>query len=241
MKKTAFITGGSRGIGAACVRKFTEEGYGTAFIYGKDDHGAERVAEETGAIALKCDVADGEGISEAAGSARVFFGVPAFDVLVCAAGVSSWGLITDFSGEEIRRTMEINLGGVINAVKALTPAMVTRGKGSIVAVSSMWGETGASCESVYSASKGAVDAFVKSLAKELGPSGIRVNSVSPGVIDTDMNRSYSPQTMNALKEETPLARIGKASEVAEAVFFMASDRASFITGQVLGVNGGFYI
>lgn len=241
MKKTVLITGGSRGIGAACVKKFASEGCNVAFLYERDDEAAKKTAEENGALALRCDVAEENQVAAAAKDAAVYFGVRAFDVLVCAAGISSDGLVSDFSCDEMKRTMEVNLGGVINAVRAVVPAMISAGEGAIVALSSVWGQTGASCESVYSASKGAVNAFVMSLAKELGPSGIRVNSVCPGVIDTDMNRKYSLEDMNALKEETPLGRIGKPDEVAEAVYFMASEGASFITGQILGVNGGFYI
>lgn len=241
MKKTVLITGGSRGIGAACVKKFAAGGYNVAFLYERDNEAAKKTAEENGALALRCDVAEENQVAAAVKDAAVYFGVRAFDVLVCAAGISSDGLVSDFSRDEMKRTMEVNLGGVINAVRAVVPAMISAGEGAIVALSSVWGQTGASCESVYSASKGAVNAFVMSLAKELGPSGIRVNSVCPGVIDTDMNRKYSVEDMNALKEETPLGRIGKPDEVAEAVYFMASEGASFITGQILGVNGGFYI
>ena len=137
--------------------------------------------------------------------------------------------------------MDTNFGGLFNLANALMPGMISRKSGVIIAVSSMWGQTGASCEALYSASKGAVDAYVKSLAKELGPSGIRVNAVSPGVINTDMMKDYSDEDRKDLACETPLGRLGTPEDVAKAMFFLASDSASFITGQIVGVNGGFLI
>ena len=137
--------------------------------------------------------------------------------------------------------MDTNFGGLFNLANAVIPDMVSRKSGVITAVSSMWGQTGASCEALYSASKGAVDAYVKSLAKELGPSGIRVNAVSPGVIETDMLKDFSSEDLDDLREETPLGRLGSPDDVAKALFFLASGEASFITGQILGVNGGFLI
>lgn len=241
MKKTVFITGGSRGIGAACVRKFAGEGWQTAFIYEKNDEAAKAVAAETCALAIRCDVSDPEAVAKAVRDAGIFFGKRAFDALVCAAGIVHEGLFTDAGFDDYRRITDVNLGGTVNAAKAVSPNMIEAGSGSIVTVSSMWGETGASCEALYSASKGAVIALTKSLAKELGPSGVRVNCVSPGVIDTDMNKGYSEETMKELAEETPLGRIGRPEEVAEAIYFLAGDKASFITGQVLSVNGGFLI
>ena len=137
--------------------------------------------------------------------------------------------------------MDTNFGGLFNLTNAVIPGMVSRKQGTIIAVSSMWGQTGASCEALYSASKGAVDAYVKSLAKELGPSGIRVNAVSPGVIDTDMLNGYSDEDLRDLADETPLGRLGTTEEVAKAMLFLSSDAASFITGQIIGINGGFLI
>ena len=137
--------------------------------------------------------------------------------------------------------MDTNFGGLFNLSNALIPGMVSRKKGVIIAVSSMWGQTGASCEALYSASKGAVDAYVRSLAKELGPSGIRVNAVSPGVIDTDMLKDYTDEDLKDLADTTPLGRLGSPEDVAKAMLFLASDDASFITGQIIGVNGGFLI
>lgn len=241
MKKSVLITGGARGIGAATVRKFIEQGYETAFFYRENDEAAKALQEETGAVAIRCDVADRQQIREGVKAARTFLGITAFDTLVCNAGFSISGLFTDLSDEDWSRLLNVNLNGIIHVTKEVLPAMISEKKGQIIMVSSMWGQTGASCEAAYSATKAAVIGLAKSLAKEAGPSGIRVNVVSPGVIDTDMNRCYSAETMDQLAEEVPLGRVGGAEEVAKAIYFLASDEASYITGQVLGVNGGFYI
>ncbi len=241
MKRTVIITGGSRGIGAACVKKFAQAGYEVAFVYEKNEEAAEAVAKETGALALMCDVADFKAMADAVRGAGTYFGIKSFDALVCAAGITGDGLITDISDEDIRRVIDVNLMGTINAVRAVIPGMIGEKRGSVVTVSSVWGQTGASMESVYAASKGAVIAFTKSLAKELGPSGIRVNCVSPGVIDTDMNKGHSKETMRELAEETPLCRIGRPEEAADTAYYLASEAASFVTGQIISVNGGFYI
>ncbi|MFR1724859.1 elongation factor P 5-aminopentanone reductase [Emergencia timonensis] len=241
MKKSVLITGGSRGIGAAAVRKFIEQGYETAFFYRESDEAAKALQEETGAAAIRCDVGDRWQIGEGVKAAKTCLGITAFDTLVCNAGLSVSGLFTDLSDEDWSRLLNVNLNGIVNVTKEILPAMVSERKGQIVMVSSMWGQTGASCEAAYAATKAAVIGLAKSLAKEVGPSGIRVNTVSPGVIDTDMNRCYSAETMGQLAEEVPLGRIGSAEEVAKAIYFLASEEASYITGQVLGVNGGFYI
>ena len=151
------------------------------------------------------------------------------------------GLATDFGFEDYRKIMDVNFGGLFNLTSEVIPSMVSRKKGTIIAVSSMWGQTGASCEALYSATKGAVDAYITSLAKELGPSGIRVNAISPGVINTDMMKEFSEEAKKELADETPIGRIGKPSEAADLIFYLASDSSSFITGQVIGVNGGFLI
>ncbi len=241
MKKTALITGGSRGIGAACVEKFAGEGFDVAFLYEKNDDAAAMISGKTGALPLKCDVSDYDALTKAAKGARTYFGATAFDVLVCAAGITGDGLITDVSEEDIRRVMDVNFHGTVNAVRAVIPEMIRAEAGSVITVSSVWGQTGAAAESIYAASKGAVIALTKSLAKELGPTGIRVNCVSPGVIDTDMNGGHSEETMRRLADETPLCRIGKPEEVAEAVYYLSTEAAAFVTGQVIPVNGGFYI
>lgn len=263
MKKTVLITGGSRGIGAAAVREFTKRGWQAAFFYRKEAAAAGRIAAETGAAAICCDVSDSQAVARAVKDARICLGAPAFDCLVLNAGISGIpaqpaGTGADPSadaravkpagelfidGDEARwkALFDVNLGGVMNVTKEALPAMISRGSGNIVMLSSVWGQTGASCESVYAASKAAVIGLAKSLAKELAPSGIRVNALAPGVIDTDMNACYSQAELAALAEEIPLGRLGRPEEAAKAVCFLASEDASYITGQVLAVNGGFYI
>lgn len=241
MRKSVFITGGSRGIGAACVELFSKNGFAVAFAYGNDDRAAQKLAAKTSALAIKADVSDAKQIEKAFDQARTYFGTPSFDIVVCNAGISASGLITDMSDEEVDNLIGINLVGTINVSRKAALHMVEAKKGSIVMISSMWGLRAASCESVYAATKAGIIGFARSLAAELGPSGIRVNVVSPGVIATDMNSEYSEADMSALAEETPLGRIGRPEEVAEAVYYLASDKASFINGQVLGVDGGFAV
>lgn len=229
--KHVLITGGSRGIGAATVRAFVRAGYRVSFFYEKNRGAAEALAAETGARALRCDVADTEAV------ARAVAVLPPVEVLVNNAGISHAGLISQITPEEWDRLFAVNVKGVYNTVRAVLPAMLQRQGGAIVNLSSMWGQAGASCEAAYSASKGAVIALTQALARELGPSGIRVNAVSPGVIDTEMNARLSPEDKAALAEETPLGRIGTPEEVAEAILYLAE--AGFVTGQNLPVNGGF--
>ena len=239
MRKSVFITGGSRGIGAACVELFSKNGFSVAFAYGSDDKAAQKLAAKTSALAIKADVSDAKQIEKTFDQARTYFGIPSFDVVVCNAGISASGLITDMSYEDVDNLIGINLVGTIS--RKAVAHMVEAKKGSIVMISSMWGLRAASCESVYAATKAGIIGFARSLAAELGPSGIRVNVVSPGVIATEMNSEYSEADMSALAEETPLGRIGLPEEVAEAVYYLASDKASFINGQVLGVDGGFAV
>ena len=241
MRKSVFITGGSRGIGAACVELFSKNGFAVAFAYGNDDRAAQKLAAKTSALAIKADVSNAKQIEKAFDQARTYFGISSFDVVVCNAGISASGLITDMSDEDVDNLIAINLVGTINMSRKAALHMVEAKKGSIVMISSMWGLRAASCESVYAATKAGIIGFARSLAAELGPSGIRVNVVSPGVIATDMNSEYSEADISALAEETPLGRIGRPEEVAEAVYYLASDKASFINGQVLGVDGGFAV
>lgn len=237
MGRTVFITGGSRGIGAACVRAFAAAGWQVAFTYRVSRETAGALAEETGALALCADLHEEAAIRRAAAEARGHFGAP--DAVVCNAGVAEQKMFQDITDGDWQRMLDVNLLGAVRTIRALLPDLLHRKSGSIVTVSSVWGQVGASCESHYAASKAALIGLTKSLAQELGPSGIRVNCVAPGVIDTEMNAMHSGETMQALAEQTPLGRIGTAAEVADSVLYLCSAQASFITGQVLGVTGGF--
>ena len=225
------VTGGSRGIGAAVVARYAARGDRVYFLYEKNHEAARAVSEKTSATRICCDVADSGAVAEA------FSNIPEVDILVCSAGVCWYGLLTDMKDAEWDRIFAVNVKGIYNCVKAAMPAFLRKHSGSIVTVSSMWGQVGASCEAAYSATKGAVIALTKALAKELGPSGIRVNCVAPGVILTDMCASVSPDTLEELAQETPLERNGTPEDVAKAVEALAD--AEFVTGQVLGVSGGF--
>ena len=227
----ALITGGSRGIGAATVRAFVRAGYTVSFFYLCHAEAAESLAAETGAAAVCCDVADTEAVAAAVAA------LPPVDVLVNNAGISHVGLISQITPEAWDRLFAVNVRGVYNTVRAVLPAMLQRQRGAVVNLSSMWGQAGASCEAAYSATKGAVLALTQALARELGPSGIRVNAVSPGVIDTEMNAQLSDADRAALAAETPLERLGTPEEVAEAILYLAE--AKFVTGQNLPVNGGY--
>ena len=227
---TVVVTGGSRGIGAAIVARYAGRGDRVYFLYEKNHEAAKAVSEMTGAVPICCDVADGKAVAEA------FSQIPEVDILVCNAGVCWYGLLTAMPEGEWNRIFDVNVKGIYNCVKAAMPAMLKKHSGSIVTVSSMWGQVGASCEAAYSATKGAVIALTKALAKELGPSGIRVNCVAPGVILTDMCANVSPEILEELAQESALERNGTPADVAKAIESLAD--AEFVTGQVLGVSGG---
>ena len=230
---TVMITGGSRGIGAAAVRLFAARGDRVYFLYEKEHDAARAVAAETGATAICCDVASAAGVQAA------FRQLPELDILICNAGIVHYGLMSMMAEADWDRIFAVNVKGIYNCVNAATPLFLRKQAGSVVTVSSMWGQVGASCEAAYSATKGAVIAMTKALAKELGPSGIRVNCVAPGVILTDMCAGIDPETMQSLAEESALGRNGTPEDVAKAMAYLAD--ADFVTGQVLAVNGGLVI
>ena len=230
---TIVITGGSRGIGAAAVELFAAKGHEVYFLYEKNHEAAQAVAEKTGATAICCDVADGKAVKAA------FAQIGDVDALICNAGVMWFGLMSMMDEDAWDRMFNVNVKGIYNCVNAAMPAFLNKQAGSIVTVSSMWGQVGASCEAAYSATKGAIIALTKALAKELGPSGIRVNCVAPGVILTDMCASVDPEILAEMAQETPVGRNGTPEDVAKAMEYLAN--AEFITGQVLPVNGGYVI
>ncbi len=227
------VTGGSRGIGAAAVRLFAARGDTVSFLYEKDHAAAQAVARSTGARAICCDVANEAAVC------RAFAQLGRVDVLVNNAGVCHYGLISQITPDEWRRLFAVNVDGAFYCIRAALPSMLAQQSGAIVNVCSMWGQVGASCEAAYSATKGALIALTKALAKELGPSHIRVNAVAPGVIQTDMCAAVAPEVLESLRQDTPLARLGTPEDIARAIAYLAD--AAFVTGQVLGVSGGFVI
>lgn len=241
MNKTVWITGGSRGIGAAAVREFAEHGWKVAFTYrASAEHAQALCAEHGGQVrAFRADMTDRAAVCSAADAMRAAFGAPG--ALVCNAGVSQQKMFCDLTDRDWDDMMDGNLRSAFYAIQAALPDLVHQKAGAIVTVSSVWGVTGASCESAYAASKAGLIGLSKSLAQELGLSGIRVNCVAPGVIDTDMNRMHSPETMRELAEETALGRIGAPEEVARTIRCLCESDTSFVTGQVIGVTGGFMI
>ena len=231
--RTVVVTGGSRGIGAAIVARFAARGDRVYFLYEKNHQAAKAVSEKTGAIAICCDVADGEQVKAA------FARIPEVDILVCNAGICWYGLLSSMEEGDWDRLFAVNVKGIYHCVRAAMPAFLRTHRGSIVTVSSMWGQVGASCEAAYSATKGAVIALTKALAQELGPSGIRVNAVAPGVILTDMCGGVDPEVLATMAEEAPLGRNGTPMDVARAMEYLAD--ADFVTGHILNVDGGYVV
>ena len=230
---TVVITGGSRGIGAAAVEAFAARGHKVFFLYEKNHDAAAAVAAKTGATAICCDVADSAAVRAA------FASMDGVDVLVCNAGIVHYGLMSMMEEAAWDRIFDVNVKGIYNCVNAAMPHFLKTHSGSIITVSSMWGQVGASCEAAYSATKGAVIALTKALAQELGPSGIRVNCVAPGVIVTDMCATVDPEILKQMGEDSPVGRNGTPEDVAKAMLYLAD--AEFVTGHVLSVNGGYII
>ena len=240
MGSRVLITGASRGIGAATARLFAREGWDVAINYNRSRDEAMELAAGLSGVSIQADVSDPEQAERLVREAEEALGP--LDAVVCNAGVAlPQQLLTDTTADQWRRVMSVDLDGVFHTLQAAIPGLVRRKAGAIVTVSSMWGVTGGSCEVPYSAAKAGVIGLTRALAKELGPSGVRVNCAAPGVIDTAMNAHLTPEDLAALEEETPLGRIGQPEELAQAILFLASDRASFITGQVLNVDGGMVI
>lgn len=237
--KTALVTGGSRGIGAAVCRRLAEDGFRVVVHFNRSREKAEALAreltEKTGLphLALPAELAERAQVEE------LFRLAGPVDVLVNNAGIAQQKLFTDITEDDWRRMFAVDVDGVFRCCQCALPHMIHEKSGCIINIASIWGEIGASCEVHYSAAKAAVIGLTKALAKELGPSHIRVNCVSPGVIDTEMNAMFDEETMRDLCESTPLGRIGSPEDIAAAVSFLASDAASFITGQTLSVNGLF--
>ena len=230
---TVVVTGGSRGIGRAAVEHFAARGDRVYFLYEKNTQAAQEVTAKTGAAGIRCDVADSVAVKKA------FAALPDVDILICNAGICHYGLMQSMEEEKWDRLFAVNVKGIYNCVNAALPFFLQKHAGSIVTVSSMWGRVGASCESAYAATKGAVIALSKSLAKELGPSGIRVNCVAPGVILTDMCAQVDPEILEEMAQDTPVGRNGRPEDVAKAMAYLAD--AEFITGHVLNVDGGYVI
>lgn len=231
--KKALVTGASRGIGAAIAKRLSSDGYYVYVNYMKSAELANELAAEIGGTAICADVSNLQQVS------HMFDEIGDINVLVCNAGISEYGLFTDLSPDDWQHLFNININGMSNCIRSAVPSMIHNKCGCIITLSSVWGIHGASCEVAYSASKAAVIGLTKSLSKELGPSSIRVNCIAPGVIDTDMMKLFSEEDKAELIDATPLCRLGNPSDVANLASFLASDEASFITGQIIEVGGGF--
>ena len=230
---TTVITGGSRGIGAAAVERFAARGDKVFFLYEKEHEAAQAVARKTGAVPICCDVSDAEAVRQA------FRQIGDVDILINNAGICYYGLMSMMPEEDWDRIFAVNVRGIYHCVNAAMPSFLQKQKGCVINVTSMWGRVGASCEAAYSATKGAVIALTKALAKELGPSGIRVNAVAPGVILTDMCAGVDPEILSDMAREAPVGRNGTPMDVAQAMEYLAN--ADFVTGHILNVDGGYVL
>ena len=242
MAKTVWISGASRGIGRSAALCFAKAGYRIAAGYSNSASDMRSLMQELaalGAMAMPvcCDIADASSVDRAAEAIISTLG--GIDVLINNAGIAHYGMLEDTKKEQWQRVIDVDLTGAYNSIHAAIPSMRSRGGGAIINMSSVWGIYGGSCEAAYSAAKAGIRGLTKALSRELGPSGIRVNCIAPGVIDTDMMSSFTDEEKLELIEKTPLGRLGRAEDVAGAMLFLASDQASFITGQALEVGGGF--
>ena len=231
--KKALVTGGSRGIGAAICRALARDGWKVYINYNESKEKALALAEEIGGVPVWADVSDETAVKE------MFAAVGEVDLLVSNAGIAHAELVQDLTEEDWHRLFRVNTDGAFYTVRAAVPGMIRRKRGNILIITSVCGVWGSSCEAAYSATKGALISLTKSLFKELGPSGIRVNAIAPGDIDTDMTACFTAEEKAAMAADTPLGRIGTPEDVAELAAFLASDRSGFITGQIIGCDGGF--
>ena len=235
--KTVLVTGASRGIGRQIAVTLAEKGYTVIGTYNNTEKGLDIISKLHDIIYFKCNVADYGDVSALFEHIKDSF--KTLDAVVNCAGVSWVGLVQDMTEQDIAKVVGVNLNGTIYVCQQAAEIMVKQHSGSIVNISSIWGNNGASCEAVYSATKGGINAFTKALAQELAPSGIRVNAVCPGVIKTDMLNCFTEEDLKSLAEETPLGRLGTTQDVADMVEFILSEKASFVTGQIVTVDGGF--
>lgn len=231
--KTALITGGSRGIGAQLVRDFSAAGYRTLFLYRQDQQAARQVQAETGAQPIRCDVRFSDQVHKAVAS------IGRIDVLINNAAIAQQKLLTDITDEDWHAMVDTALSGAFYACRAALPGMISRRWGRIINISSIWGQVGASCEVHYSAAKAGLIGLTRALAKEVAPSGVTVNCLCPGVIATDMLASFTPEDLEALRQETPVGRLGTPKDITSPALWLAREESSFVTGQIIGINGGF--
>lgn len=243
-KKVVLVTGASRGIGKAVAERFAREGYAVALHYNTGKVEAEAAVQKLTlagytAMAVQADVRDSAQVQQMVDTVSHALGN--IGILINNAGIAQQKLFTDITDEEWHNMFAVHVDGTFYCTRAVLPVMIRQKQGCIVNISSMWGQVGGSCEVHYSAAKGAIQAMTKALAKEVGPSGVRVNCVAPGVIQTEMNKLLDAETLEALREDTPLEMLGTAEHVADLVYFLCSEQATFITGQIMGINGGMVI
>lgn len=239
MKKIALVTGGTGGIGASICRTLAENDYFVIVNYSKAEVKAQALANEINGASLCFDVSNKKAVAESVEHIASQYGN--IDLLVNNAGISEIDLFTHINEDTAEKIIDINLKGTLNCSRAVLPSMISKKSGCIINISSVWGQCGASCEVDYSASKAGIIGFTKALAKEVGPSGIRVNCVAPGFIMTEMNSRFSQEELDLIRDDIPLCTHGEPQHVADSVAFLASDKASYITGQTLAVNGGMFI